>query len=296
MNSNKTCLVIAGPTAVGKTSFAIDLAQRYSTGIISADSRQCFRELDIGVAKPSPGQLQAVKHWFINSHSVKEEVNARVFEAYALEKIQEIFRHHDVAIVVGGTGLYIKAFCDGLDELPGVDPAVREKIRKAYEEKGIGWLKNSIENTDPLFLSRGEIMNPQRMMRALEVKLSTGKSILEFHSGSKTSRGFTIKKIGLQMPRAQLHQNIDQRVDDMMQSGLLDEVRSLLPMRELNALQTVGYRELFDHLDGNISLAEAVERIKIDTRQYAKRQMTWFRKDKEIEWINPSEMDKISLP
>jgi tRNA dimethylallyltransferase len=285
---NKTCLIIAGPTAVGKTSFAIEVAQHFHTEIISADSRQCFKELNIGVAKPSHEQLQKVKHWFINSHSVTDEVNTKVFEAYALEKMEDIFRDHDVAVMVGGTGLYIKAFCEGLYELPGIDSEIRDSIVKDYSEKGIGWLQEEIRTHDPLFYSKGEMQNPQRMLRALEVKLSTGRSLFEFHSNTKKQRGFKIIKTGLTLPKEQLHDNINTRVDQMMESGLLDEVKSLLTYKHLNALQTVGYRELFDHLEGKATLQQAIEQIKINTRQYAKRQMTWFRKDKQIRWVDPA--------
>jgi tRNA dimethylallyltransferase len=283
---NKTCLIIAGPTAVGKTSFAIEAAQYFQTEIISADSRQCFKELNIGVAKPSKEQLQKVKHWFINSHSVTDDVNTKVFEAYALQKVEEIFKHHDVAVMVGGTGLYIKAFGEGLDELPGIDNTIRDRIVSDYNEKGIGWLQEEIRLNDPLFFSKGEMQNPQRMLRALEVKLSTGKSLFDFHSHAKKPRDFKIIKTGLTLPKEELHNNINSRVDEMMESGLLDEVKSLMPYKHLNALQTVGYRELSDHLEGKITLQNAIEQIKINTRQYAKRQMTWFRKDKEMRWVD----------
>jgi len=290
---NKTCVIIVGPTAVGKTAVAIELAQHFNTEIISADSRQCYKELNIGVAKPSPEQLQAIKHYFIDTHSIQEEVNAKVFEAYAMDKAAEIFQRNDVAVMVGGTGLYIKAFCEGIDEVPEIDPAVRDQIISGFKSNGLSWLQSEVEKNDPLYFSKGEIQNPQRMMRALEVKLSTGKSIIEFQSNKKAERDFKIIKAGLELPKADLHQNIHNRVDAMMRNRLLDEVKSLASFKNLNALQTVGYKELFDHLEGDLSLEEATEAIKINTRHYAKRQMTWFKKDKEISWYDPSDINSI---
>lgn len=283
----KTCIVIAGPTAVGKTSFAIRLAQHLGTSIISADSRQCFKELNIGVARPSPEELQLIPHYFIASHSIHEEVNAVVFEQYALQKIAAIFDQHDTAVMIGGTGLYIKAFCDGIDELPPVNEKIRQQIIDNYQQYGLTWLQNETAKTDPVYFAQGEIKNPQRLMRALEVKISSGRSIVSFQKQQKKERDFNIIKIGLELPREQLVLRINQRVDALLQQGLLDEVKALQPFKNLNALQTVGYRELFDHFDGLGSLESAIEKIKINTRQYAKRQMTWFKKDPEIHWVTP---------
>ena len=286
---NKTCVIIVGPTAVGKTSLAIELAQHFNTQIISADSRQCYKELNIGVAKPSPGQLQKVKHYFINSHSIQDEVNAKVFEEYSLLKANEIFKQNDIAVMVGGTGLYIKAFCEGMDEVPVVDAEMKKVIITNYNNGGLEWLRDEVKKTDPIFFYKGEIKNPQRMMRALEVKLSTGRSIIDFQSHKKKERDFKIIKIGLQLPKEELHQNINNRIEDMMNNGLLDEVKSLSAFKNLNALQTVGYKELFDHLDGNISLDEAIEKIKLNTRRYAKRQLTWFqKKGRKVTWFSPT--------
>jgi len=290
-----TVIIIAGPTAVGKTAAAVHLAQRLSTEIISADSRQCFKELNIGVAKPSPRELQAVHHYFIDSHSIREEVTAALFEELALQWTQDIFGRQTaagkppVAVVVGGTGLYIKAYSEGLDTIPPIDPMIRQQIQQMYEQAGIDWLQAQVRDSDPEFFRVGEIQNPQRLMRALEVKRSTGQSILAFRTREKKHRPFKIEKIGLSLSKEVLHQRINQRVDRMMEEGLLEEVRGLLPYREWNALQTVGYSELFDHLEGKLSLDEAVERIKINTRQYAKRQMTWFRKDPSIQWVDAGE-------
>ncbi|MGN6194664.1 MAG: tRNA (adenosine(37)-N6)-dimethylallyltransferase MiaA [Ginsengibacter sp.] len=279
--NNKICIIISGPTAVGKTSYGIELAEKFHTQIISADSRQCFKELNIGVAKPSKDQLKKVKHYFIDSHSIHDEVNVKIFEAYALNAVNEIFKTNDTAIMVGGTGLYIKAFAEGIDEIPDVNEDIREQINEEYISNGFRWLYDQIKLHDPYFFEKGEMQNPQRMLRALEVKLSTGKSILSFHSGKKTRRDFEIKNILLQLPREQLYKNINHRVDEMMEKGLLQEAESLFPYKHLNALQTVGYKELFDYFEGKISLEKAIEEIKKNTRHYAKRQMTWFNK-----WCN----------
>ncbi len=274
---NKTCFIVCGATAVGKTSYAIDLAKKYNTQIISADSRQCYRELNIGVAKPSEEELNSVHHYFINSHSIHDEVNVKLFEQYALNAVNKIFEANDFAVMAGGTGLYIRAFCQGIDDVPEVNNTLRKEIVEAYKIKGLQWLQEEIKEKDPAYFSSGEIANPQRLMRALEVKLSTGNSILDFQSGTKTEREFKIKMINLEMPRKDLYERINKRVDDMMQQGLLKEAEDLYPFRHLNALQTVGYKELFEYMDGKISQHEAIEKIKKNTRHFAKRQITWFK-------------------
>ncbi|MEO6637599.1 MAG: tRNA (adenosine(37)-N6)-dimethylallyltransferase MiaA [Ginsengibacter sp.] len=275
---NKTCFIVCGATAVGKTSYAIDLAKQYNTQIISADSRQCFKELNIGVAKPSTAQLHSIHHYFINSHSIHEEVNVKVFEVYALDAVTKIFQNNDYAVMAGGTGLYIKAFCEGLDNLPEVGDVLRRKIAEEYRQKGLQWLREEIREKDAAYFSSGEIANPQRLMRALEVKLSTGNSILDFQSGKKAVRDFEIQFIKLELPRSDLYERINNRVDEMMEQGLSKEAEALYPFRHLNALQTVGYKELFEYMDDQISLDEAIEKIKKNTRQFAKRQITWFKK------------------
>jgi tRNA dimethylallyltransferase len=283
--TTKTCIIITGPTAIGKTPYAIELAKQYNTQIISADSRQCFRELNIGVAKPSAEQLKSIRHYFINSHSIHDEVNVKVFEQYALDAIHKIFETSDVAIMAGGTGLYIKAFCEGMDEVPAVNEVIRNEINEVYKTRGLEWLQNEIKKQDSLYFSSGEMQNPQRMMRALEVKLSTGNSILDFQSGKKVQRDFEIRKINLEIPQDDLYKRINRRVDDMMREGLLKEAEALFPYRHLNALQTVGYRELFDFIEGKtlphsrqVSLSKTIEKIKKNTRHFAKRQITWFKK------------------
>lgn len=284
---NKTCILIVGPTAVGKTALAVQTALHYKTEIISADSRQCFKELNIGVAKPSAEELALVKHHFISSHSIHEEMNAALYEQFALAKIDELFKKQDVVVMVGGTGLYVKTFCQGIDEVPVIDERIRKKINEDFEWEGLQWLQKEVEKNDPLYFSQGEIKNPQRLLRALEVKLSTGRSIIEFRTQQKKKRPFNIIKIGLELPKDELHLRINKRVNMMMQDGLLEEVKKLVPYQKLNALQTVGYRELFGHLAGDLSLNDAIEIIKINTRQYAKRQMTWFKKDEEVNWCEP---------
>jgi tRNA dimethylallyltransferase len=293
--NNKKVVVIAGPTGVGKTTVAIEVAKHFHTEIISADSRQCYKELNIGVARPSVEQLAAVKHHFIASHSIHQKVTAATFEQYALKTAGEIFTHIDVVVLVGGTGLYIKAFCEGIDEIPEIPEELRNDIIVNYYEYGLNWLQNEVKQHDPLFSAEGEVKNPQRLMRALEVVKSTGRSILEFRTGVKAKRNFEVVKIGLEIPKEQLHQNINERVDKMVENDLLEEVRSLIPYRHLNALQTVGYKELFDYFDGQTSVDEAIELIKKNTRQYAKRQVTWFKKDMEYRWTDPDVNEVINL-
>ncbi|NCU02998.1 MAG: tRNA (adenosine(37)-N6)-dimethylallyltransferase MiaA [Chitinophagaceae bacterium] len=290
---NKTVILIAGPTAVGKTAVAIQLAKHFSTQIISADSRQCFKEISIGVAKPSEQELQEVKHYFINSHSIHETVTAAAYEKYALDAAAEIFKTHDIAVMVGGTGLYIKAFCEGMDEIPAVEDNLRNELQQQYNALGLEWLQQQLKQHDPLFAAQGEMQNPQRMLRALEVVRSTGASILSFRKGEKQQRSFQIIKTGLDLPREELYNRINERVDIMMNDGLLEEAKKVYPLRQLNALQTVGYRELFDYFDGNSTLEKSVEKIKQNSRHYAKRQLTWFRRDEEMKWFHPSQLKDI---
>ena len=245
--------------------------------------------MNIGVAKPLPEQLASVHHYFINSHSIHDEVNAATFAEYATDAAEKIFVDHEVLILTGGTGLYIKAFLEGLDDIPAISPGIRENIVKQFDEKGLQWLQDEVKTADAKFFSEGEIHNPQRLIRALEVKLGTGRSIKDFHGKNRVNDNYNVAKYAIDVPREQLYANINNRVDEMMNAGLLEEVSSLLAFRNLNALHTVGYSELFDHIDGKISLKDAVEKIKQNTRNYAKRQMTWFRKDKEIKWISKLE-------
>jgi tRNA dimethylallyltransferase len=283
-------IVIVGPTASGKTSLSLSAARHFNTSIISADSRQCYQEMTIGTAKPSPEELASCPHYFIDSHSIHEMVDTVVFEQEALLAAERTFRNHDIVIVSGGTGMYVKVFCEGIDDIPPVDPSVRETVDKAWKEGGIDYLQKWLNEVDPLFLSgMKEKGNRARMTRALEVKLSSGRSILDFREGNKKQRPFFIRKIGISWSRDDLYRRINQRVDVMMKAGLLSEAESLYPHRHLKALQTVGYKELFDYFDNKISLDEAVDKIKQHTRNFAKRQLTWFRKDPEITWASYDE-------
>ena len=285
-----TVIVIVGPTAVGKTDLSVQLAKYFHTSIISADSRQCFIELNTGVAKPSAQQLRDVKHYFINSHHINEEVNAAIFERLSLGWCEQIFKERDVAIMVGGTGLYINAFTNGLDEVPPSSPELRQQIVLDFNSKGIEWLQQQLKQLDPTYYEEGEIYNPQRMMRALEVVIISGRSILSFRSKTVKERPFNIIKIGLEKPRELLYEHINHRVNEMIDAGLIEEARSLLPYREFNSLQTVGYRELFEYFDGKMTLEKSIEMIKQNTRHYAKRQLTWFKKDLSIPWFLTSEI------
>lgn len=238
------------------------------------------------MAKPSTEELALVPHYFINSHSIQSPFSAADYERYALQAVEKIFHTSDVAIMVGGTGLYIKAFCEGLDDIPAVDAAVKERIALQYETGGMEWLQAAVEKEDPQYFQQGEIFNPQRMLRALEVKLSTGASIIRFQRKQKKERDFNIIKIGLELQRPVLYDRINKRVNGMIEQGLEAEVEALVNYKHLNALQTVGYRELFDLNEGKHSREKAIELIKQNTRHYAKRQMTWFKKDEEMEWVD----------
>lgn len=284
-----TAIIIVGPTASGKTDIAIQLAQHFNTHIISADARQCYIELNIGVAKPTPQQLTAAPHHFINTHHITETVNVKAFEQYAMQKVQEFFKTNQHVIVTGGTGLYIKAFCEGIDHLPNIPDEIRQYLRLQYAEKGITWLQNQLHLYDSLFSQTDDLKNPQRMLRALEVVIYTGKSVRTFQAGVKQYRPFRIIKIGLECEREVLYNRINKRVDVMMQQGLEEEVSALVPYKSLPALQTVGYQELFAYFEGKCSLNEAVVNIQKNTRHYAKRQLTWFKKDASIQWIREAQ-------
>lgn len=290
---NKTVILIAGPTAVGKTALAVHLAKQLHTVVISADSRQCFRELNIGVVKPSVEELEAVQHYFINTHTIEENVTAATFETYALTICNQVFQSNDVVIVAGGTGLYIKAFLEGMDAIPVVEEHIRHQLNALYNTNGIEWLQHQLQQKDALYASEGEMQNPQRMLRALEVMESSGTSIIHFQQGTKKHRNFSVIKIGVDLPREELYNRINTRVDGMMKAGLLQEVEQLQHQQHLNALQTVGYRELFDYFTGVTTLEKATAKIKQNTRHYAKRQLTWFRRDEQMQWFHPSAISYI---
>ncbi|QEM08137.1 tRNA (adenosine(37)-N6)-dimethylallyltransferase MiaA [Mucilaginibacter rubeus] len=291
--ANKTLIVVAGPTAVGKTAAAIKLAQQFNTVVVSADSRQFFREMSIGTAKPDESELATAKHYFINSHSITESFSVGDFEKQGLALLDELFKVHDKVILAGGSGLYIKAICEGFDDLPVANNSVREKLNQQLEREGITTLQKQLQQVDPDYYTQVDLNNPQRIIRALEVFETSGKPFSSYRNATVNKRPFNIIKLALDMPRGKLYERINLRVDLMVKQGLIQEVKSLLPYRELNALNTVGYSELFDYFDGKTSLDEALLLIKQNTRRFAKRQLTWFRKDKDFVWFDAGAPDVI---
>jgi tRNA dimethylallyltransferase len=276
---------------VGKTKYAIELAQKLQTEIISADARQCYQELNIGVARPSLEELASVPHHFIASHSIQETINAGIFEQYALAKANELLAKFGSVVMVGGTGLYIKAFVEGMDQIPAIDPALRSQIQDDVSLKGMEWLQAQVQAKDTAYWAQadqGEQQNTQRLSRALEVVIGTGQSILSFQLQAKKTRSFNIQKIGIELPREQLYDRINQRVMQMVELGLEEEVSALRPQFHLNALQTVGYQEWLPYFEGHQTKEAVIQAIQQNTRHYAKRQMTWFKKDAEISWNQAS--------
>ncbi|MDO7745037.1 MAG: tRNA (adenosine(37)-N6)-dimethylallyltransferase MiaA [Pedobacter sp.] len=287
--SNKTLIVVVGPTAIGKTALSIVLAQHFATEIISADSRQFFKEMEIGTAKPSAEELSAATHHFINSHHIDTLFSIGDFETEVLQLTANLFENRETLIMVGGSGLYIDAVCNGLDQLPDTDLNVREQLNTLLMTHGIAEIRKQLEQADPEYYAKVDQFNPQRMIRGLEFFLSTGEKFSGYMTNNRKSRPFNVVKIGLNTDRALLYDRINSRVDLMMKNGLLKEVQQLTPYRDLNALKTVGYSELFNYLDGTITLEEAINKIKQNTRRFAKRQLTWFRKDDQIHWFEPNE-------
>jgi len=293
--SQKKLIVIAGPTAVGKTATAIRLAQQLKTEIISADSRQFYNEMSIGTAKPDAEELSQAKHHFINSHSITDNFTVGDFEKEALLLLDELFKTHDQLIMVGGSGLFIQAVTQGFDNLPAANPEIREKLNQEFAEKGIEHLQQKLKDADPDYYNKVDLNNPQRLIRALEVFQATGKSFSSYRKATVNTRPFESIKIVLDLPREELYDRINRRVDIMIEQGLVEEVHSLLPYRQLNALNTVGYSELFDYFDGKTDLPAAIDLIKQNTRRFAKRQLTWFRKDKEMKWLNAASENLLEL-
>ena len=287
----KTLIVIAGPTASGKTSFSIELAKALNTVILSADSRQFYKEMSIGTAAPTEEELNQVKHYFVHHISIEDKYDVADYERDALQLLDELFKTHDYVIMTGGSGLFIDAVCNGIDAMPDVESGIREKVQKLYDDDGLKALQDEVQRLDPAYFSIVDQQNPRRLQRALEVCYQTGQPFSSFRSGNAVQRDFAIKKCALLWERQALVERIDRRVDSMMEQGLLDEAKALYPKRHLNALNTVGYKELFAYFDGDCTLEEAVEQIKIHTRQYAKRQMTWLRKDSNYQWIMPEDFD-----
>ncbi|MBR2436241.1 MAG: tRNA (adenosine(37)-N6)-dimethylallyltransferase MiaA [Alistipes sp.] len=288
-----TLIVVVGPTGSGKSALAVELAKHYGAPIISTDSRQVYRGLGIGTAQPTADELAAAKHYFIADREVEDNFNCGRYETEALALLEELFKTNRYVVAVGGSGLYVKALCEGMDSLPEADDEVRQMLKSRLESEGIGSLVEELRRLDPKYAEEVDLCNPARVMRALEVCLTTGKPYSEQRSGTAAERWFNIVKIGTDMPRDVLYERIDRRVDMMVEEGLVEEARAMYPKRELNSLQTVGYREMFDYFDGTITLAEAIELVKRNSRRYAKRQLTWFRRDEEIGWFAPTELDKI---
>lgn len=289
----KMLIVIAGPTGIGKTALAITLAKKFETEIVSADSRQFFKEMSIGTAKPSPEELLAAPHYFIDSHSIHDFFSTGDFEVQALHQLEEIFSRKNVAIMVGGSGLYLDAVTKGLDVLPDTDMQIRETLNKRFQEEGLDGIRAELAAADPEYFERIDQFNPQRMIRGLEFYLSTGTKVSGYLTNTKKARPFRMMKIGLNMERSKLYERINHRVDLMVESGLVDEVSSLAEYCDLNALKTVGYAEIFRYLDGLCSLDEAIALIKQNTRRFAKRQLTWFRRDPEISWFEPGQDELV---
>ena len=284
MKTTKKLLVIYGPTAVGKTILAIRLALQHNTEIISADSRQFFKEMKIGTAVPEQEELDAVNHHFIQHKSVHDNYNVGLFEKEAISKIEQLFKYHNTLIMVGGSGLYIDAVCKGLDTFPDIDETLRIKLRQKFEDYGIQWLQDEVKKIDPTFYASSDVNNHQRLLRCLEVCKQSGQTFSSFKNKKNKTRPFEVEYISIKMDREKLYQRINDRVDLMMEKGLLQEVESLIKFQDLNALKTVGYSELFQYLNNDISLERAIELIKQNSRRYAKRQMTWLKRY-PINWM-----------
>ena len=291
--SKKTLICIVGPTAAGKTNVAVQLAKSLSCEVISCDSRQFFKEMSIGTAKPTKEEMDGVNHHFVNSHSIHDYYSVGDFERDCLSTLDTLFKDSPAAIMAGGSGLYVKAVCEGLDHFPPIDISFREQLNIQFEEEGIIPLQKKLKELDPTCYSKIDPQNSQRVIRALEVCLGTGQPYSSFLKNEQSNRPFNILKIGINMEREVLFSRINQRVDQMVELGLVEEAKTLYPFKEINSLQTVGYQELFDHFEGKTSVEEAVELIKRNSRRYAKRQLTWFRKDQSTSWYSPDDFESI---
>lgn len=291
--AEKTLIVIVGPTASGKTALAIELAKKFKTKIISADSRQFFKEIPIGTAAPTKEQLKEVAHYFIGNLSITDNYNVSQFEKDALQLLDKEWKNQDQLIMVGGSGLYVNAVCKGIDDLPDPDKELRKKLNEYYERDGIEAIQLKLKELDPEYYKNVDINNPIRLLRAIEVCLQTGNTYTSLRKNKPKKRDFQIIKLGLEIERNILNERINKRTDEMMKSGWLEEARTVYPYRQLNALNTVGFKELFAYFDGKMTFKDATEKIKTNTRRFAKRQMTWFKKDAEISWFNPKDKEKI---
>jgi tRNA dimethylallyltransferase len=289
----KTLLVVAGPTAVGKTALCVQLAKTLQTEVVSADSRQLYRELSIGTAKPTSEEMEGIRHHFIDSHSITDPVNAGRYERECLSVLNELFQKTDVVILSGGTGLYINAVCFGLDDIPSVEPELREQLFNRLQQEGLAVLQDELRRIDPIYAQSADLQNPIRVTRALEVCLTTGLPYSSFRRQQPVERPFRSVLIALERPREELYARIDARMDAMLAAGLVDEVRSLIPYRHLPALQTVGYQEVFPYIDGLYDYEEMVRLLKRNSRRYAKRQLTWFRNQGNYKWVSSNDNEKI---
>lgn len=285
----KTLLLLLGPTGVGKTELSLRVAEHFGCPIVNCDSRQIFRGIPIGTAAPTAEEQARVKHYFIATRELEEDYNAGQFERDAIALLDDLFKSHDVVVMTGGSMLYADAVCHGLDDLPAVPPDIRTQVQRGYEEKGLNWLQTEVQRLDPAYWEEVDRQNPARLMHCVELCLTTGKAYSSLRTNTRRERPFRIIKIGLERPRALLYARIDERVKQMIAEGLVEEARAVYPKRALNSLQTVGYRELFAYFDGEYDLDRAIELIQQNTRHYAKRQLTWFRRDKEIVWLNAEE-------
>lgn len=291
--STKTLIVVVGATGSGKTDLSLRLATHFAAPILSTDSRQVYRGIPIGTAQPTAEQLAAVEHHFIASHELDDNFNCGEYEVQALARLEELFHKHDTVIAVGGSGLYIQALCEGMDDLPQADEELRKRLTERLQNEGIESLVADLQRLDPVYYEQVDRCNPSRVLRAVEVCLQTGKPYSSLRTGERRKRNFNIVKVGIDWEREALYDRINRRVDMMIADGLEAEARAVYPLRHLNSLQTVGYREMFDYFDGKISREEAIELIKRNSRRYAKRQMTWFRRDSEISWFSPAEIDEM---
>lgn len=291
--NTKQLVVLVGPTGSGKTALSIRLARHYGIPVLSTDSRQFYRGIPIGTAQPTPEELRAAEHHFIASHDLEECLSCGSYEVQALERLEELFRRHDRVIAVGGSGLYVKALCEGLDDLPDADEALRSELSERLRREGVGALAEQLRELDPDYYASVDRRNPSRILRALEVCILSGRPYSSLRTGRRRERPFGVVKIGVDLPREELYARIDRRVDEMVAQGLEQEARAVYPLRHLSSLQTVGYREWFDCFEGRTTKAEAVELIKRNSRRYAKRQLTWFRRDGEIRWFHPSQTERI---
>ena len=286
-------LVLLGPTGVGKTSISLSLAKHFHAPVISSDSRQIYRELKIGTAAPSEKELAQAEHFFIGTHSIFDAYNAGQYELDVISLLDKFFSKHPVTLLVGGSMMYIDAVCNGFDNIPSVDAQTRTYWQEVYAEKGLQFIQQELKRLDPEHVGQVDMLNYKRVLHALEICSITGNPYSELRTGTKKQRDFNILKIGLNLPRPELYERINLRVDIMMQNGLLEEARKYHPYKQLNALNTVGYKELYEYMDGKCSLEEAVQKIKQDSRRYAKRQLTWFNRDQDIHWFHPDETEKI---